>query len=249
MSRIRVPAVPLLLVALLLAVPALAAGCSARSLAAPQDPSSRSITVTGRAVVSGKPDLAQANLGVETYAATVAEATQQDAAKMSAVMAKLKELGIADKDIQTSNYSINLERQGPAGPVGPGDSGKYRVSNMVGIKIRDLTKVGTIIDAAVQAGANQVWGVTFTIEDQKALETDARAKAVQDARSRAEALAKLSSTQLGQVLSVSEGTVQGPIIMRGGGMGAGAAEASMLAPISPGEVQVTFQLEVTYAIQ
>jgi len=245
MLRSRESTVSLLLIVALAGLALVISGCAPGAATAPLGAlGERSVTVLGRGMVSSKPDLALAGLGVETFAATVAEATEQNNVKMSAVMAKLVELDIAEKDIQTTNFNINFERRGPED-----SEGQYRVSNMVQIKVRDLDEVSSILDAAVQAGANQVWGVSFTIEEQKELEAQARTKAMEDARKRAEALAELAGVQLGQVLIVAEGGTTGPIpMMRGLGKG-GMEPASLVAPISAGEVQVSYQVEVTYAMQ
>ncbi len=239
-------AFPCLLLAALVGLATVTSGCASPALAAPGGAApDRSITVLGRGTISAKPDMAQASMGVETLAPTVGEAIQQNKDRMAAVMARLQELGIADKDIQTANFSINFERQG-SDPA----NGQYRVSNMVQIKIRDLDKVSSLIDSAIRAGANQVWGVNFTIDDQSDLQAQARTKAVEDARQRADALAKLANVQLGAVLTVSEGGAVQPIPMRYGMGGGGAmAEAAQTTPINPGEVQVLYQLEVTYALQ
>ncbi|MGQ9683410.1 MAG: SIMPL domain-containing protein [Anaerolineae bacterium] len=241
---------PLVLIALV-ALPLLVSGCSAQSLAAPLGapaavPSGeRALSVLGRGMVSVKPDLAVASVGVETFAGSVAEAVQQNNTKMADVMAKLKELGIADKDIQTANYSINSER--PGGEMAPS---QYRVSNMVQVKIRDMAKVSTVLDAAVQAGANQVWGVNFTIEDTKAYEAEARTKAMADARERGEALAKLANVQLGRVIYVGEGGTINPMpAFRGMGGGAALQASDSAVTISPGEVQFTYDVQVTFAIE
>mgnify|MGYP005852810969 CR=1 FL=1 len=250
MSRLHQRTLPLLLIGLLAAVVVLS-GCGPRAVAAQiaAPGLERSVTVLGRATVTGKPDLAMVSVGVETLAPNVGEASAQNNTKMAAVMAKLKELGIAEKDIQTSNFSINSERNMGMGTVE--GAVQYRVSNMVQIKIRDLDKVGPILDAAVAAGANQVWGVNFTIEDQAALEVQAREKAVADAKSRAEALVKLAKVELGQVLAVSEGGAVTPYFYGGRGAGgAGAAmDAAMVASVSPGEVQIVYQVQATYAIK
>jgi hypothetical protein len=164
---------------------------------------------------------------------------------MEAVLAKLRELGLAEKDMQTANFSINSERRGPEET-----DVQYRVSNMVQVKVRDLSQVSEVLDAAVEAGANQVWGVSFTIEDEKALEDEARTKAMEDARQRAEALAGLAKVELGQALVVAESGTVSPVLMKQGLGGGGAAmDAASVVPISPGEVQVTYQVEVTYAVQ
>ena len=233
--------VPLLLIAALAGTALLSSGCASPIAAAPE-PIERTMTVTGRGTVSAKPDLAQLSVGVETLAATVGEASQQNNTQMASLVAKLKELGIAEKDIQTSNFSINSERF--TGKGEPSTDSQYRVTNMVQIKIRDLTKAGPVLDAAIAAGANQVWGVNFTIEDRTALEGEARAKAMADAAQRAQALAKLTGVQLGQIRLVSEGGASEPIY---GGMALGKGADS--TALNPGEVQFVSQVQVTFEIQ
>lgn len=228
----------------LVVVSVAATGCARGALAEPMPATGeRSVTVLGRGKVSARPDLVQASLGVETFAATVAEATEQNNAKMTAVMAKLKDFGIAEKDIQTANFSINFERRRPEDT-----SGLYRVSNMVQVKIRDLDAVSSVLDAAIQAGANQVWGVSFTIEDQEALEAEGRVQAMEDARKRAQALADLAGVQLGAVLFVAEGGTTPPVPF-GKGAGGGGVGVAEMTSISPGEVQVSYQVQVTYTIE
>ncbi len=220
-------------------LPLVASGCTPKVEAAANTPPDRTLTVVGQASVSGKPDVALINVGVETFAATVGQATQQNSEKMAAVMARLKDLGIADKDIQTSNFNITFERQGY-----DLSSGQYRVSNTVQVKVRDPQQVSSTLDALIEAGANQVWGVSFTIEDQTALEDQARAKAMEDAQRRGADLAKLEGVQLGQILQMTENGTYGPIY--GGG---GYSKEAAAGPFSPGEVEVSFQVQVTFAIQ
>jgi uncharacterized protein YggE len=216
--------------------------------AATADPATgptRSITVVGEGSVSAKPNIAHANIGVESTAPTVAEATSENNDKMTAVIAKLKDLGVAEKDIQTSNYSINPERS--VGTSGPGQVTGYQVSNTVNVTIRDLSQVGPILDAVTQAGANTVYGVSFGFDNPAELQAEARAKAIADAQARADDLAKLSDIQRGEVLSISEIVGSNPVpLMR-------AAEAPLAAgggtPIQPGELEVTVQIQVTYTIQ
>ena len=153
----------------------------------------RTITVVGRGDVKVKPDVANTTVGVEALGPTVDSAMADAEARMTSVLDALKKMGIADKDIQTSNFSINFERQMEQKPVTaqatPGKfeppAGFYRVSNMVQVTIRDMTKVGDVIDTAVKAGANNVWGINFSLEDTKGLEEQAREAAVKDAQARA----------------------------------------------------------------
>jgi uncharacterized protein YggE len=204
----------------------------------------RTITVVGQGKASGTPDVARATVGIEVFAPTVAEAARQSGEKMAAIIAELKKLGITDKDIQTSSYSINPERNYDKG--GPGEVTGYRVSNMVQVTIRDLNKVGAVLDQVAEAGANSVYGVYFGFDDPAKLETEARAKAVEDAQARADDLAKLNGVQRGDVLTVSEviGSGSVPIVARAAEMGGGGG-----TPIQPGELEVPVQVQVTYAMR
>lgn len=125
----------------------------------------------------------------------------------------------------------------------------YRVSNTVDVKIRDLAKVGVVLDAAMAAGANNIWGVQFGLDIPDALEAKAREKAAANARSKAEALAKLQGVSLAGVISISE-----PM---GGGMPQPVPMMASMAlrdsgggtPASPGEVSLTTQVQVVYALK
>lgn len=220
-------------------------------------PVPRTITVVGRGEVKVKPDVANTTVGVEALGPTVDAAMEDAEARMSSILSALKQLGIAEKDIQTSNFSINFERQ-PVEPkpvtaqATPGafepPAGFYRVSNMVQVTIRDLDKVSDVIDTAVKAGANNVWGISFSLDDTDALEAQARESAVADAKSRAEALATLNGVKVGPVMAISEVIGSQPVPMfatadRAMGMGGGGA------PVEPGEVTFSTQIQVIYAIQ
>lgn len=216
---------------------------------------SRTITVIGRGDVKVKPDVATTTVGVEAMGATVDAAMSDAEARMTSVLAALKKMGIADKDIQTSNFSINFERQVDQKPVTaqatPGKfeppAGFYRVSNMVQVTIRDLATVGDVIDTAVKSGANNVWGISFSLGDTKGLEAQAREAAVKDARTRAESLASLTNVQVGDVMAVSEVVGNQPVPMystaKAEGLGGGGT------PSEPGEVTFSTQIQVVYAIK
>jgi uncharacterized protein YggE len=126
-------------------------------------------------------------------------------------------------------------------------SGVYHVNNMVEVVIRDLEKVGPVLDAATAAGANNVGGVSFSIDETTAVEAKARELAVADAKKRAEALARLSGVALGPVVSVSEvvgfSGPPGPMPMA-----ARAAGSMDQTPVSPGELTYSAQLQVVYTI-
>jgi uncharacterized protein YggE len=238
----------LLLLAVIAAVALTVSGCAPALVQAPEKPSARTITVVGQGTVSVKPDLALANLGVETVAATVAEAVQENNTRMAAILAKLKALNIPDKDIQTSGFSISSYDPGmPKATPGGAESSQYRVSNTVAVKVRQIEQLGTVLDGAIEAGVNQVYGVNFTVEDPHSLQGQAREKAVSDAEARAEALARLANVKVGQVLAMSESGAGVPAVFADAYAFAKGAGPSM--PLSPGEVQVSYQVQVTYAIE
>jgi uncharacterized protein len=205
------------------------------------------ITVVGEGKVTLEPDIARVTIGVETVTDTVKDASDQNRAAVEAVLAALVEQGIAEEDIQTSGFSIFAERFGPEGPLAEGDV-RYRVSNNVMVTIRDLDSVGTILDAAIEAGANNIYGVEFALDDPNVAESDARAAAIADAQAKAEELAQLTGLPLGEVISVSE------IIGAGGGFFAGnfAEQARAFGgggtPITPGQLDLVMQLQVIYSI-
>lgn len=224
---------------------------AAQTTAATPTPSDlpRTITVVGKGTISVKPDTAQAIVGVETVGKNVKDATTESSATMTAILKALTDLGIAEKDIQTSGFSVWSERNpGVEGRLS--DEVTYRVMNTVNVKVRDLEQVGAVLDAAIEAGANSVQGVSFYLDDTKAIESQAREKAVADARSKAEELAKLNDVEVGVVVSVSE-VVGGAVPysnfnlreMAYAGLGGGAG------PISPGELDMSTTLQITYAIQ
>ena len=199
------------------------------------------------------PDQALFRAGVEVTADTVKEATRRNSEIMQAIVAALTGMGVAEKDIQTSNFSINLERGFERFPQSEGaaaeEQTRYRASNMVQVTARDIAKVSDLLDATIDAGANNIWGVEFTISETGSLESDARSESMQDARARAEELAELAGVTLGPVVSVSEAftgfpsPLGGVVVERAVGMGGGGPS------VSPGEATVRMQVQVTYEIQ
>ena len=209
----------------------------------------RSITVVGEGKASAAPDVAEANVGVEVLAPTVKEATEEAKERMAAIMAALEKAGIAEKDIQTSNYSIYFERYPEVRAMveaAPSEvEGSYRVSNMLRIRIRDLDKIGTVLDGVIEAGANNVYGVNFTVDDLSEARSEARGKAIDNAKAKAQELADLNGVNLGQVLQISE-VIGGPFPTMG--LSVVREYAGGAGPISPGELEFSVQIQVSYAI-
>jgi len=207
------------------------------------------ITVVGQGSVSVTPDIARVSLGVETSAETIGEAVAENEAIMKSILAALEGTGIDAQDIQTMNYSIRLDRypeQLPrAGSSTDEPQPMYRVSNMVSVTIRDLDSVSTVLDAVIEAGANDIWGITFAIDDPSEAQDEARAGAIEDALARAGALAELNGVALGPVMSVTEiiGAIPVPMPVALESAAAGGG------PISPGELEIGYQVQVTYFIE
>lgn len=210
----------------------------------------RSISVTGEGEAFGRPDEAQVTAGVQTRADTVAAATRENQARIEAIMAALGEHGIAEKDIQTANYSIwpEYDNDGPRRAEQSGITG-FHVSNMVNVTVKDIDTVGAVLAAVTEAGANSINGVHFRVSDTAALEERARQAAMADGRERAAALAELAGVTLGEVLTISTssgGWQPMPAMARRMEM----ADGALAAPgISPGEQSVSVQIHATFAIR
>lgn len=202
----------------------------------------RQITVVGAGDAKGTPDTATVQLGVQTEAATSREALTANNTQMQALIAKLKEQGIADKDLQTSNVSIYPRYDNDGRNI----TG-YQVSNMLTVTIRNVSQTGDLLDKVVDAGANNISGVSFSIADPAALEQTARDAAIANARARAEAMAKAIGGTVGQVLSITENIgSQPPVPMM---ERAQMADSAGSVPIQTGEQTINAQVQVTFELQ
>lgn len=207
----------------------------------------RTITVVGEGQVKSPADVAVVYIGVQVSDPDVKVATEKAATDMESLLTALKAEGVADKDIQTSYYSLYVDR--PYNPQGVSGEPVYQLSNNVQVTIRDLDKVTTILGAAIQAGANNINSVTFNLTDPSQLRSQAKEKAVENARANAEELAELNGVAVGRVISVSEVVDSGAYYLSeqtysaAEGLGGGGG-----GPISPGEVTVSVQLQVVYEI-
>jgi uncharacterized protein len=223
------------------------------SAAQAQSPSTaplRTITVIGEGKIRVQPDIARVTFGAEVLRPSVKEALEANKQAIESVLAALRTLKIAEKDIQTTGFSINAERYGPDGPL-PDDKINYRVSNNVTVLIRDLENIGGVIDAAVEAGANNIYGIEFNVAQPSKFKSEVRQNAVADAKAKAEELAQLTGVAVGEVMSVSEVVGGGgfyPSNYQQFGLGGGATPALAPTSISPGELEIAMQLQVTYAI-
>ena len=221
----------------------------------------RGIWVSGAGRIAVEPDIAMLSLGVQSTAPTVAEANGDAAVAMDAVLTTLRANDVADKDIQTRNFSIYPEydyrEQTIDGVVTSGQvlTG-YRVSNDVSAKIRSISDVGDIIDAVVAAAGDtvRVNNIRFTLEDPSALRPRLREMAVRDALSKAERLAELSGVNLGRLVYISESFASpsaggyGRASYDYDGYGFALEAAAAAPPISGGETEVTFSVSAGFSI-
>jgi len=187
-----------LLLAALVAVPAAAQAPSAREGTGPE-----TVSVTGTGRVELVPDRASFTVGVQTAAPTVASALQENNARASAIIAALKRLGATDREIRTSQVSIY-----PQQAVEPGQPPRisgYTVTNSITVTRDDLATVGRLLQAAVDAGANSIAGVGFTISDPARGRDAALQAAFADARAKAEVLARAAGRTRGRAITIVEG--------------------------------------------
>jgi uncharacterized protein YggE len=211
-------------------------------------PPSRTITVVGEGSVKIKPDTAQANVGVEVVNPNLQEANSEATAAINQIMNSLKDRGIFEADRQTSGFNIWLEH--PSNPAGSStDRVLYHVSNQINVTIRDLNNVSDVLEAAIKAGANNIYSVTFRVADPSKVEATAREKAMSDARAKAEQLAGLSGAQLGDIISVSEIIGDNSGVYNNSYAAAGQGRIGGDSPISPGELNLAYQLQVTFNLQ
>jgi uncharacterized protein YggE len=205
----------------------------------------RTMTVVGEGTAEVDPDTAQATIGVQLTNENLEEATSAAQQRMAAVMTALQDQGIAEQDIQTTNFNIFVEQtRGPEGQ--PTGEMLYHVNNDVQVTIRELSNIGTVLSAAIEAGANNIYGVNFSLTDASMARAQAREEALTKARTQAEDLAQLANVQLGEVVRINEIIDdQGPRPVPVQAEGIGGAGG----PITPGQLEVTVRLEVTYAME
>ena len=201
------------------------------------------ISVAGEATVSVAPDQAQVDGGVTSDVKTAREASDANNAAMGKVLAALKGAGIDEKDFQTARLSLQPkyapDRAGPTAVTG------YRASNRVTIKVRDVTKVANVIDALVGGGANEIGGINFTVSQASKVLDDARAKALADARRKAEIYAKAAGVTLGEPLSITEEGGATPLFRSK----MAAPMAAAPAQVAAGEETLSVTVNVTWAIK
>ena len=196
------------------------------------------ITVTGTGTITSVPNEAEFSFSVQSNGATAREALDANSDQMRKVLAALKAAGVEKRDVQTQNVSVSPTY------TDNGQTNGYTASNSVSVKVHDLSRVGKILDAASNAGANDIYGPSLSRSDQDTLQAKALRDAVANARKKAVALADAAGVRLGTVTAISEGSAGGPepyFAQR-------AAALDKAVPIEPGTQDVQATVTVTFAI-
>jgi len=203
------------------------------------------LSVSAQAEARRVPDVATVSAGVVTQAADANAAMRANATQMDKVMAAIRAAGIAERDIQTSGVNLNpqyryVDNQAP-------EITGYQASNTVNLKVRDIARLGKVLDALVASGANQVNGPSFEIDQPEAAYDEARRGALEKAQARAAMYAKTLGLRVRRIVSISEGGgFQPPMPVPMMAMARGKAEAD--TAVSPGETTLAANLDVVFEL-
>jgi uncharacterized protein YggE len=204
------------------------------------------ITVSGIGKIYVKPDVAVLILGVENRGAKISDIVKDNTEKMNKIISDVKNFGVEEKDIQTTQYTIAPEYNWTEarGRIFVG----YVLTQQITLKIRDFEKIGSILDKATADGANSVGDLQFTIDDSEQIKQEARAKAIAQAKANAENLAKESGVKLGKIINVYENYY--PIYSnKAVGIGGGVVESVPAPVIEPGQQEINVTINLTYQVK
>lgn len=225
-------------------LPAAALACALCVPAWAEETPMRQIAVTGEGTVEAVPDMALLSLGVTNQAETAGAAMAATSAAVGSVLDRLGALGLEAKDVQTRNISLTPVWNDPGIRGGTPEISGFQASNTISVRVRDLDKLGTIMDEVVSDGANTFNGLSFSLQDPKPETEEARRRAVSDATARAQVLAQAAGVTLGPVQTITEmGSGGGGPVMMEMAMARGAG-----VPVAAGEVSVTVSVSMTFAI-
>lgn len=234
-----------LLAAALLAAVAAPATIAATAPALAAEAVAQTLSLTGEGSASAAPDQATITSGVTSEGQTAREAVDANSKAMAALIDSFKKAGIQAADLQTSGFSVQPRYGQPkeGASEAPHIDG-YEVRNQVTVRVRDLTKLGAVLDTAVATGSNQIDGINFGLADPAPVLDKAREAAVADAKRKAELIAKAAGVKLGRILAIAEPGAEPPRPM----MAAYAMAKSAPVPVEAGESEFTARVTVTWEI-
>jgi uncharacterized protein YggE len=220
--------------------------CVPANITVQSQPPQRTITVNGTGKVSLTPDIARISIGVHTQNASAKVAVADNNTQAQAVVSAIKGFAVADKDIQTSNFSIYAQQQYDTN--GKPTEIVYVVDNSVNITVRDLSKLGNLLDSTVSSGANNINSIQFDVADKTGALSQARLAAVADARKQADELTKATGVKLDVVQSISYYDNTAPITVQYAKADMQAAPAASV-PVQAGSMEISTTVNIVYGLK
>jgi uncharacterized protein YggE len=206
------------------------------------------VTVNGHGSVTLPPDTASILIGIDVTKPTLAEAQAAAADQMTAIITALKDAGVEEKDIQTVNYSVYVLRNYDNATGSPTEITGFQVTNQVNVIVRDVDQVGDLLDQVVDAGANNIFGINFYVDDTSGPASAARELAVQDATEKAEELAAAAGLSLGRVVSINESYGPPPQPLPYQAEARDMAQGAGGTPVQTGTTEVTVDVSMTFEL-
>lgn len=205
------------------------------------------VSVNGHGSVLVPPDTASVVVGIDVLRETLSEAQTEATTQMTAVIDALKAAGVAEDDIQTVNYSVNILRDYDPQTGSPGPVTGFQVSNQVNVTVRNIDELGALLDTVVGQGANSIYGISFYVADPTEAASAARKLAVDDATAKARELAEAAGITLGRVVHISEGFTQPPmpLVYR---ESAAMDAAGSAVPIQTGSSEIAVDVQMTFEL-
>ena len=243
----------ILIIVSVLVIVSILSACGASPVAQGVVPQIRSLYINGTGTADITPDIAYVNIGVHTESPNAVTAVSMNNSKSQKVMDALLNLGVVNKDLRTSNFSIvTIQQTDPQ--TGKITGTAYAVDNNIIVTVRDLPKLGDLLDNSIQAGANNINNVQFDLADNTAVLKLARTKATLDAMKQAQQIADAAGIKLGAIQNISyyenvpvfSGVTNYMDYGKGGGSG---QRSSISVPVNPGQITLTATITITYAIK
>lgn len=206
---------------------------------------SDAFSVVGEGKVSVKPDMAAVTVGIITKASTVKSGQDQSNQVINNISAAVKNLGVGEEDIKTTNYNINPDYDYSGGTS---RITGYTATANLAIKVREIDKVNEVIDKATANGANEVYGLSFEVEDKTAAQNEARQLAVEEAKKKAQEAARIAGFSLGKIINYQE-NLSGPPIFYGGVQALEKAQGAPQTQVEPGSNEVTVSVTLSYEVR